>query len=86
MAERTYITGIWRASQAAYRPWATTMCPRATQGMIPPTTKVCDSAEPLNLAIAVLHGPDVRSPEAWHRMHIARVWQIRRVCSTLSGA
>ncbi len=47
MAERTYITGIWRASQAAYRPWATTSYPRAMPDMIPPTTKVWDSAEPL---------------------------------------
>ena len=40
MAERTYITGIWRASQAAYRPWVTTLHPRATLDMIPPTVKV----------------------------------------------
>ena len=40
MAERTYITGIWRASQAAYRPWVTTAHPLATLDMIPPTIMV----------------------------------------------
>lgn len=39
MAERAYITGVWRASQAAYRPTVSTGYPCATLDMVPPTFK-----------------------------------------------
>ena len=43
MAERTSISGMWRASQAAYRPAVSTTHPRAKLELIPPTFKVHDS-------------------------------------------
>jgi len=85
MAERTYITGIWRASQAAYRPWATTAHPRATPDMIPPTTKVWDSSEPFASPAAVLRDPPVLSAYAWHDMHIVVILQTRLQCLPLYG-
>ena len=44
MAERACITGVWRASQAAYRPAASTGYPCATLDMVPPTFKVRPAA------------------------------------------
>ena len=41
MVERTYLHGLWRASQAAHKAWATAECPSMGLMQIPVMHKVC---------------------------------------------
>ena len=40
LVERTFVGGLWRSSQAAFRGWATTTTTEATLPMLPPLYKV----------------------------------------------